>query len=101
MGAVRPTPISTATSILGERENITEGLSGSFALALDEGRYTGSIGSSSCCFQRDPSRQFAAIQRRLGSSDALTEYIRHTSSAIFAIPPGARPGGFVGEGLFA
>ena len=53
------------------------------------------------CFQRDPLRQFTAIQRRLGSSDALNEYIRHTSSAIFAIPPGARPGGFVGEGLFA
>ena len=33
--------------------------------------------------------------------DALSEYIRHTSSALFAVPPGARPGGFVGEGLFA
>jgi deferrochelatase/peroxidase EfeB len=53
------------------------------------------------CFQRDPLRQFAAIQRQLGSSDALNEYIRHTSSAVFAIPPGANPGGFVGEGLFA
>jgi len=27
--------------------------------------------------------------------------VRHTSSAIFAIPLGARPGGFVGEGLCA
>ncbi len=53
------------------------------------------------CFQRDPERQFTAIQRRLGASDALGEYIKHTSSAVFAIPPGARPGGFVGEGLFA
>jgi deferrochelatase/peroxidase EfeB len=53
------------------------------------------------CFQRNPKRQFEAIQRRLGSSDALNEYIKHTSSAVFAIPPGARPGGFVGEGLFA
>ena len=26
---------------------------------------------------------------------------KHTSSAVFAIPPGARAGGFVGEGLFA
>jgi deferrochelatase/peroxidase EfeB len=52
------------------------------------------------CFQRNPQRQFTAIQRRLGSSDALGEYIKHTSSAVFAIPPGARPGGFVGEGLF-
>jgi deferrochelatase/peroxidase EfeB len=52
-------------------------------------------------FQRDPQRQFAAIQQRLGSSDSLNEYIRHTGSAVFAIPPGTRPGGFVGEGLFA
>ncbi len=51
------------------------------------------------CFQRDPERQFVAIQRRLGSFDALNEYIRHTSSAIFAVPPGARPGGYVGETL--
>ncbi|HEY7152282.1 MAG TPA: iron uptake transporter deferrochelatase/peroxidase subunit [Solirubrobacterales bacterium] len=51
-------------------------------------------------FQRDPG-QFVAIQRRLGSADALNEYIRHNGSAIFAIPPGARSGGFVGEGLFA
>jgi deferrochelatase/peroxidase EfeB len=53
------------------------------------------------CFQRDPKAQFEAIQQRLGSSDALGEYIKHTSSAVFAIPPGARAGGFVGEGLFA
>lgn len=51
------------------------------------------------CFQRDPGRQFVAIQRRLGSSDALMEYIKHVGSAIFAIPPGARPGGYVGETL--
>jgi deferrochelatase/peroxidase EfeB len=53
------------------------------------------------CFQRDPARQFTAIQRRLGANDALNEYIKHTSSAIFAIPPGASRGGFVGEGLFS
>jgi deferrochelatase/peroxidase EfeB len=52
------------------------------------------------CFQQDPHRQFAAIQRRLGASDALNEYIQHRSSALFAIPPGVRRGGFVGEGLF-
>ena len=52
------------------------------------------------CFQQDPHRQFAAIQRRLGASDALNEYIQHRSSALFAIPPGVRPGGIVGEGLF-
>jgi deferrochelatase/peroxidase EfeB len=52
-------------------------------------------------FQRDPHRQFATLQRRLGSEDALNEYILHTTSALFAIPPGARQGDFVGSGLFA
>ena len=39
-------------------------------------------------FQRDPRTQFVAIQNRLGESDALNEYIKHTGSALFAIPPG-------------
>ncbi len=51
------------------------------------------------CFQRDPA-QFERIQRNL-STDILNEYIVHTSSAVFAVPPGASEGGFVGEGLFA
>lgn len=44
------------------------------------------------CFQRDPASQFVAIQRRLSGIDALNEYIRHTGSAVFACPPGTRPG---------
>jgi deferrochelatase/peroxidase EfeB len=51
------------------------------------------------CFQRDPEKQFVSIQRRLGSSDALNEYIKHVGSAVFAVPPGARAGGYVGETL--
>jgi deferrochelatase/peroxidase EfeB len=50
------------------------------------------------CFQRDPHRQFAALQRWLGADDALNEYIVHTGSAVFAVPPGARPGGVRGTG---
>jgi deferrochelatase/peroxidase EfeB len=52
-------------------------------------------------FQRDPEKQFAAIQERLGKSDALNEYIKHVSSAVFAVPPGVRArGGSIGDGLF-
>ncbi|GAA1686989.1 iron uptake transporter deferrochelatase/peroxidase subunit [Fodinicola feengrottensis] len=40
-------------------------------------------------YQKDPHKQFVPIQTRLGSSDALNEYITHTSSALFACPPGA------------
>jgi deferrochelatase/peroxidase EfeB len=48
-------------------------------------------------YMNDPAH-FARIQRALGT-DKLNEYIRHTGSAVFAVPPGARRGGYVGEGL--
>ncbi len=51
-------------------------------------------------YQRDPRRGFIPVQEHL-RTDALNEYIRHTGSAMFAIPPGVGPRGFVGETLFA
>lgn len=51
-------------------------------------------------FQRDPSRQFIPLQRRLAASDALNRHTLHTSSGIFACPRGVQPGGFVGQELF-
>jgi deferrochelatase/peroxidase EfeB len=50
-------------------------------------------------FQRDPDA-FVRIQRQLGSNDALNEYIKHVGSGVWAIPPGASPGGWVGQTLF-
>jgi deferrochelatase/peroxidase EfeB len=51
-------------------------------------------------FQRDPA-QFVALQRMLTTRrDALLEYVVHESSAVFACPPAARAGGFIGDGLF-
>ena len=29
------------------------------------------------------------------------EYLQHTGSGLFAVPPGVRRGGYLGEGLFA
>jgi deferrochelatase/peroxidase EfeB len=52
-------------------------------------------------FQRDPRRQFVPIRRRLAAADGMNEYIRHTGSALFACPPGVRPGGFLGEAPFS
>ncbi len=51
------------------------------------------------CYQRDPRRQFVPIQRRLASTDALNRYVRPTSSSVFACPPGAPAGGWVGQRL--
>ncbi|MCW2522302.1 MAG: Twin-arginine translocation pathway signal, partial [Frankiales bacterium] len=50
-------------------------------------------------FQTDPHAVFVPIQRKLAASDALSSFIRHESSALFAIPPGASQGGWVGETL--
>jgi len=53
-------------------------------------------------YQKDPRRQFVPIQTRLGQQDNLNEYIRHTGSALFAVPPGlAAPGDWWGRTLFA
>lgn len=50
-------------------------------------------------FQADPRAGFIPIQRSLDEADALNGFITHTGSALFAIPPGAGPGGYVGQTL--
>lgn len=53
-------------------------------------------------FQRDIRRAFLPVQSALARSDRMNEYIRHTGSATFAVPPGVTaPDGFLGETLFA
>jgi len=71
----------------------------SFTDGVDESLGELEAGLFFICFQRDPAKQFVPIQRRLGQIDALNEYIKHVGSALFAVPPGAKPGGYVGEGL--
>jgi deferrochelatase/peroxidase EfeB len=51
-------------------------------------------------FQQDPRRQFVPLQRRLAESDALSQHLAHTGSAVFAIPPAPAPGEFLGQRLF-
>ncbi len=51
-------------------------------------------------YQRSP-EQFVAVQSQLAKSDAMNEYVRHVGSALFAVPAGIRPGGYVGEALFS
>jgi deferrochelatase/peroxidase EfeB len=50
-------------------------------------------------FQRSPLRQFVPLQNRLAGFDALNRHTLHTASAIFACPPGAEKGGYVGATL--
>jgi deferrochelatase/peroxidase EfeB len=72
----------------------------SFTDGVDESLGELEAGLFFISFQRHP-EQFVAIQQRLGSLDALNEYIKHVGSALFAVPPGASPGGYVGEALLA
>ncbi len=50
---------------------------------------------------RDPDTQYIPMQTKLSGHDGLMEYLTHTGSALFAVPPGVRPGGFVGDSLFS
>ncbi|AQT81461.1 peroxidase [Mycolicibacterium litorale] len=51
-------------------------------------------------FVRNPATQFIPMQMELARRDALNEYITHTGSAIFAVPPGLRDGDYWGSTLF-
>jgi deferrochelatase/peroxidase EfeB len=53
------------------------------------------------CFQRDPRRQFVTLQNRLAAHDALSRYLVHTGSGIFACPPGVPRERSIGEELFS
>lgn len=72
----------------------------SFTDGMDSKRGQLDAGLFFISFQRNPQTQFVPLQRRLAENDALNEYISHTGSALFAIPPGARQDGYVGETLF-
>jgi deferrochelatase/peroxidase EfeB len=52
-------------------------------------------------YVRDPATHFVPVMNRMAKHDGLMEYLRFTSSAVFAVPPGAGPGEYVGQGLFA
>ncbi|OON79207.1 iron uptake transporter deferrochelatase/peroxidase subunit [Streptomyces tsukubensis] len=50
-------------------------------------------------WQADPLRGFVPVQRKLDRGDALSEFIRHESSGLFAVPGGAAKGEYVGQRL--
>lgn len=50
-------------------------------------------------FQADVAKQFTPMQERLDHLDLLNEWTTPVGSAVFAIPPGCEPGGYIGETL--
>jgi len=50
-------------------------------------------------FMRDAHKQFVPMQRALAANDEMMEYIEHTGSGLFAVPPGVAEGRHWGAGL--
>jgi deferrochelatase/peroxidase EfeB len=50
--------------------------------------------------QADPRTGFIPINEKLSKFDVMNQFTTHIGSAIFAVPPGAREGSYVGAGLF-
>ena len=44
-------------------------------------------------YVRDPDTQYIPMQTRLSRDDGLMEYLQHTGSALFAVPPRRRGSG--------
>jgi deferrochelatase/peroxidase EfeB len=73
-------PTNAGTAILRRGYSFVDGSDG--LGRLDAGLFF-------IAYQRDPRTGFVQVQRKL-RTDALNEYITHTSSAVFACPPGVR-----------
>lgn len=65
--------------------------------AADEG--ISDSGQLFITFQADVARQFLPVQRRLAELDRLNEWTTPIGSAVFAVPPGCEPGGYIGDVL--
>ena len=79
------------TKILRRGYNFTDGLD-------SVGRLD--AGLMFLCFQKNP-EQFVTLQRKLGTSDRLNEYIRHVGSGVFAVPGGLpEAGSYYGKEFF-
>lgn len=50
-------------------------------------------------FAIDPVAQYLPVQRRLAELDMLNLWTTPTGSAVYALPPGCEPGGYIGDTL--
>ncbi|MGI5350149.1 iron uptake transporter deferrochelatase/peroxidase subunit [Streptomyces sp. CA-250714] len=50
-------------------------------------------------WQADPLRGFVPVQRKLDRGDALSRFLRHEASGLFAVPGGPQKGEYVGQRL--
>ncbi|SSC23706.1 Deferrochelatase/peroxidase EfeB [Klenkia terrae] len=84
-------PTNSGTAILRRGYSFVDGSDG--LGRLDAGLFF-------LCYQSDPETGFVQVQRNL-RTDKLNEYVQHTSSAVFACPPGVTgDDDWWGSGLF-
>ncbi|WP_137844641.1 Dyp-type peroxidase [Microbacterium sp. 2FI] len=67
--------------------------------SMPSGEHISDSGLIFVSYQADVAAQFTPIQTRLADLDLLNEWTVPIGSAVFAIPPGCDPGGFVGDTL--
>lgn len=51
-------------------------------------------------FVVDARTHFVPLQKAMSANDAMNEYLRHTSSGLYAVPPGVKKGQYLGQQLF-
>jgi deferrochelatase/peroxidase EfeB len=51
-------------------------------------------------YQRDPRTGFIKVFEPMSRLDALNQFVTHNGSGVFACPPGATPGQYIGQKLF-
>ena len=51
-------------------------------------------------YQRDPRTSFIRVNQALSMQDMMNQYTTHVGSGIFACPPGAKEGSYIGAPLF-
>jgi dye decolorizing peroxidase len=70
----------------------------------DEGIHpdgSSNVGLLFAAYMANIETQYIPVQQRLADLDLLNTWTTPIGSAVFALPPGCQPGGYIGEGLLA
>lgn len=52
------------------------------------------------CYQKDPRTGFIKIFDTMSKFDMMNQFVTHVGGGVFACPPGAKEGGYIGQPLF-
>jgi deferrochelatase/peroxidase EfeB len=52
------------------------------------------------CYQKDPRKGFIKIFETMSKFDMMNQFVTHIGGGLFACPPGAKQGGYIGQSLF-